>query len=127
MNLPCLFRQFAPALRVSLANPTSSFLGIRPAEAKCESAAIVFALIGVDGAALIEAEYFIVQVEDGGDKFEPAPDAVAPLEVDLRMRIRIVIPVRSPQAEIGARRVVILVNVGIVVRHASKRFILSET
>src|SRR6202521_4837728 len=91
-------------------------LGIRPPQAKHVSTAIKLSLDGIYGAALIEPEHFIVQIEQRDDEFKPAVEAVTSLGINLRVCIRVLISIWSPNSAISPVLVVVQVNVGVVMR-----------
>src|SRR5438445_12681628 len=96
---------------------------------------IILSLDRIDLAALIKAEYFVAQVQAVGEEAQAFVEAVAALNVKLRMGVEINVTAWTLQAEDGIVGSSILLkgvleNAGVVVgdgeAHRESRFVVSE-
>src|SRR4029077_12851250 len=78
-----------------------------------------FALQNILRAAVVETEYFIVQVQAGNHQCEALRKRDAALRVHLKVGIKVGVAERSLNAKAGAVGVLILENALIVVGHAN--------
>ena len=67
----------------------------RPTETSAEGLTVELALNGVDGAALKESEDLIVQIEAVRDHGEAFRELVGALKIDLKVRVKRHVPVRT--------------------------------
>src|SRR5260370_4204914 len=95
-----------------------------PAEGERNCGLIEFALDGIDGAALVEAENLVTEVQAGSLEAKALGDAIATLDVILRVGVEIDVARRTFDSEdwISVRRgvgvgVVVERYVGIIVAH----------
>src|ERR1700687_480836 len=93
----------------------------RPAEAERNGGLIKFALDGVDGASLVEAECLITEVEAGSLEAKALGDSIAALNVKLSVCVEVDVAAGTLESEDGVsvRRsvdvgVVVELNVGVV-------------
>jgi hypothetical protein len=69
------------------------FFAVRgPAQAKKEGRVVELALGVVFRAAVVEAEFLVIEVEAGNEQFETVEKRVAPLGVNLGVVVVIVVP-----------------------------------
>src|SRR5260370_30902801 len=76
-----------------------------PAEAKGNSGLIEFALNGVDGAAIVETEYLVGEVQAGSHELQPLMYAKASLNVVLRVGVEVIVsgwPFQSQDRIVGS-------------------------
>jgi len=96
-----------------------------------------FALDGVDGAALVEAEYLVAEVQAGSLKAEALVDAIAALDVKLGVGVEVDVTKRTLDSKDGILvgcsvdvGVVVELNVGVVMAsgkaHGEARFVIGK-
>src|SRR6267378_3165984 len=85
-----------------------------PAEAERNGGLIKFALDGIDGAALVEAESLITEVQAGSLEAKTLVYAIAALNVKLCVCVEIDVAARAPESQDGVF-VRCRVDVGVVV------------
>ncbi len=104
-----------------------AFAGGRPTEAAAKGLFIKLALDGVDGASLVEAEYFVVEVKAVGNGSESFGELVGSLKIDLKVAVEVLVTVGALQAASAAALgygagvssgVVVSEDLGLVVGHA---------
>ena len=70
---------------------------------------------------MIEAEHFIVQVQQRHDELKPGLETKAALCIQLRMGIGVDISIRPFRSEVSAVHKIVLVYIGVIVCKAKPR------